>query len=490
MRTRAAALAVMLVLFAAACGSRVPEDVLEAMDSGAGAGATDRAAAGDVTPGAPADSTSADTGTDAPAGGTGGEASIGGAAAPAGGGGPSSGQAPQGGAAGGTGGEQPVACGAPGNTDTGVTDKEIKIAAIVTDSGPLPGATEGSYRGAASYFAMVNATGGVCGRKITILKGDDGLDPQRARAEFLRLEPKVLAFAGQFSVADSGFIDLLEKTGVPSLGTSVDPAGEDLPNVLPKGVRNAVATGPFVYWKQKNPAVKKAGMLFADVGGVEANVAGPENAIKRAGFDLVYGPTGVGVADPDYTAHIQNLREADVEFVYVFAFEVNMHVRFVRNMRQQNYDPPIKGAIIAFNNRFSELLGKSGDGWENHTDYLPFLDPAERQRSQPLAAFLDWNERVFPGGQLDLFPASGWGAAAYLVDALKRIQGPITRDSLMKALYEVPVYNRGGIGVDSKPTGGQLSKCFVMSSHVDGQWVRAHPASGFECGLGEIYQYG
>ena len=54
-----------------------------------------------------------------------------------------------------------------------------------------PGATEGSYRGAASYFAKINSEGGICGRKIALLKGDDGLDPAKARAEFRRLEPQV-----------------------------------------------------------------------------------------------------------------------------------------------------------------------------------------------------------------------------------------------------------------------------------------------------------
>ena len=47
----------------------------------------------------------------------------------------------------------------------GVTATEIKVGAIVTASGPLPGATEGSYRGAQAYFAKVNAAGGVCGRQ-------------------------------------------------------------------------------------------------------------------------------------------------------------------------------------------------------------------------------------------------------------------------------------------------------------------------------------
>ncbi len=80
---------------------------------------------------------------------------------------------------------------------------------MVTASGPLPGATEGAYRGAPAYFAKVNAEGASAVGKITVLKGDDGLDPQRARGEFLRLEPQVFAFVGSLAVADSGYVDLV-----------------------------------------------------------------------------------------------------------------------------------------------------------------------------------------------------------------------------------------------------------------------------------------
>ena len=77
-----------------------------------------------------------------------------------------------------------------GATAPGVTATEIKVASIVTASGPLPGRHRGRLPGRAAYFAKINAEGGVCGRKLTLLKGDDGLDPQRARGEFLRLEPR------------------------------------------------------------------------------------------------------------------------------------------------------------------------------------------------------------------------------------------------------------------------------------------------------------
>jgi ABC-type branched-subunit amino acid transport system substrate-binding protein len=393
-----------------------------------------------------------------------------------------------------TGGTSPVVqqgskCAEARSAAPGVTDKEIKVASIVTDSGPLPGATEGSFRGAAAYFALVNASGGVCGRKITLLKGDDGLDPAKGRSEFLRLEPKVFAFTGSFSVADSGYIDLIKSSGIPWVAIVVEPAGREARNVMPRTATGYVSTGPFVWWKQQHPKVKRAAMLYASVGGVVANIPGFQAAIKRAGFDLRY-TSGAQVASPDYTPEVRKAQDEGIEFFYLFAFEVNMHVRIVRNMRQQNYDPPIKGSNIAFNTRFSQLLGRQGDGWENHNAHLLFLDPAERVRSAALARFLDWNERVFPGAQLDLFPVSGWGRASIFVEALQKIQGAITRKALIDALYTLRTFNGGGIETTVNPTTGLGQGCWNMAVHKGGHWVRGYPTNKlYECNIGELYKF-
>jgi ABC-type branched-subunit amino acid transport system substrate-binding protein len=371
----------------------------------------------------------------------------------------------------------------------GVTDDEIRVASIVTDSGPLPGATEGSFRGAASYFALVNAQGGVCGRKIKLVKGDDGLDPAKGRGEFLRLEPDVFAFTGSFSVADSGYIDLIESSGVPWVAIVVEPEGRSARNVLPRSQEGVVNTGPFVWWKQKHPNVKRAAILFADVGGVSANVPGFEKAIERAGFDRRY-TAAADVTSPDFTPEIQQAQDEGIEFFFLFAFEVNMHVRIIRNMRQQNYDPPIKGANIAFNTRFSELNGKDGDGWENYQTHLLFLDPKERSRSQDVASFIDWNNRVFPGAQLDLFPVSGWGHAAFFVQALQSIEGAMTREALIDALYKQTKFDTGGLAANIDPRTGGGEGCWNMAVHRGGKWIREYPADKlFECDIGELYKF-
>ncbi|MEX0875468.1 MAG: ABC transporter substrate-binding protein [Actinomycetota bacterium] len=462
-----------------ACGSRLPDDVLEALDArntGVTTGAGTSNVGGASAASSPEDGSSAGTGEGASVAGE--ETTDGAEAGP--------------GAATAVGALNfgAVKCGAPGSSDAGVTGNEIKVAAIVTDSGPLPGATEGSYRGAAAYASLVNSNGGICGRKITVLKGDDGLDPRKGRGDFLRLEPQVLAFVGNFSVADSGYIDEIGKSGVPFVAITVDPSGRDLPNVYPKTTDDLVGTGSFTWWKQGHPNVTKAGLMFADVGGVRSNLPGAKAAMQRAGFSLAK-EWALGAATPDFTAEVRDAQDNGVQFLYLFAVEVNMHVRLVRNMRQQNYEPAVKAANIAYNTRFSQLLGTQGDGWENNQTHLQFLDPNEPKRSEALARFIDWNNRVFPGSQLDLFPVSGWGHMAYFVEALKLIQGPITRDSLFDAMKKVPIYDDGGVGIkNNAATGRPEGPCFNIARHTGGRWVRQYPKDKlFECGIGQLIKF-
>jgi branched-chain amino acid transport system substrate-binding protein len=463
-------------LLVSACGSRLPDEVLAELDGRRTASTGELRQEGVVGAAPTAERQVAEdrvAGTDVAAGGA----------------------APQPGAVTGepgeVAGETAVApdCAQAASAAPGVTDDEIKVASIVTDSGPLPGATEGAFRAASAYFAMRNAMGGVCGRRVTLLKGDDGLDPAKARGEFLRLEPNVLAFVGSFAVADSGYIDLISSTGVPYVATVIDPDGRGPRNVMPRTATGIVSTGPFVWWKQQHPDVERAAVLFADVGGVSANVPGFERAVERAGFDRRY-TAAAGVANPAYPPEVQQAQNEGIEFLYLFAFEVNMHIRIIRNMRQQNYDPPIKGSNIGFNTRFSELLGTDGDGWENHNTHLVFLDPAERDRSEALGRFIDWNERVFPGAQLDLFPVSGWAMADLFTRAMERIQGDITRESLVEALYTIEVHDGGGIEAPVDPTTGIGEGCWNMAVHRDGNWVRQHPTDAlFDCETGELYRW-
>ena len=465
------------VLVGTACGSRLPDQTLKAIDAtiqNGGSGGANGTAAGAGGPGEPVAKGDA------------------GSASPAAGGSSQAASAP-GASSGGTSGAAATASGSactPSNaTSAGVTPKEIKVASIVTDSGPLPGATAGAYRGAGAYFAMINSQGGVCGRKLTLSKGDDGLDPQRAKQEFERLEPSVLGFVGSFAVADSGYVDLIDQRKVPHLSSPIDPSGRKLQWVFPKRSGNEIPSGPWVYLKQQHPDVVKTAILYSDVSAVKVNLPGTVKAVQAAGFQLVEPPIAVNVAEPDYTGTIRDLQDKGVDFVYLFSFEVNMHVRFARNMKQQHFEPKIKGANIAFNDRFSDLLKGDGDGWVNVNTYLPFLDPGESAKSKAVNDFMTWNKRVFPNQQIDLFNVSGWGSAAYFVEALRKAGGDVNRQSLFNAISTIDHYDDGGVGVPYDPKSGELTKCFSMGIAQGGAWKRLYPATGLDCTTGDVVKF-
>ncbi len=474
-RVRAGAVLVLLTVVASSCGSRLPDEVLADLDearTSSGRSASERSDGG-----AGGDDPAADVGGDG--GGDAGDIGGSGSTGTDGGGTTATGGAEAGGSTG--------TC-RGGATDTGVTATEIKVGSIVTASGPLPGATEGSYRGAQAYLAKVTAAGGVCGRRITLLKGDDGLDPQRARGEFLRLEPQILSMVGGFSVADSGFGDLVESTGIPYVGTMVDPAGRTA-SVYPKTPSGVVHTGPYQWYKDEYPQVERLAFLWADVGGVRSNTPTGREALKKVGFQIVHD-SGLSAISPDFTSDVIAMRDQRAQGVYLFAFEVNMHVRLARNMRQQNFDPPLKISQIGYNSRLVELLGDIANGWTNHIDYLPMLNEDEPARSPALADFLAWHERVAPGASIDLFPVDGWGAAALFVEALRTVGADVTRDRLLAALDQIERTDRGGIRGPINARTGASEGCFIIVRVEGREWVRQHPASGYECGLGETYRFG
>src|SRR5688572_11128250 len=107
--------------------------------------------------------------------------------------------------------------------------------------------------------------------------------------------------------------------------------------------------------------------------------------------------------------------------LYLLAFEINMHVRLARNMRQQNWEPALKVSQIGYNSRLTELLGDVANGWTNHLADLPVINEDEPAKSPAVADFVKWNHQLCPNDQIDLFPVNGWTAADLFTVGLRQI---------------------------------------------------------------------
>ena len=116
----------------------------------------------------------------------------------------------------------PQAARAAGKYDTGATDTEIKLGQFMPYSGPASAyGTIGRLH--AAYFKMVNETGGINGRKITLISLDDGYSPPRAVEVTRRLveQDEVLAmFCPLGTASNTAVHKYLNAKKVPQLFVS------------------------------------------------------------------------------------------------------------------------------------------------------------------------------------------------------------------------------------------------------------------------------
>jgi branched-chain amino acid transport system substrate-binding protein len=92
-----------------------------------------------------------------------------------------------------------------GKYDPGASDTEIKIGETAPYSGPLSSASE-IYLTEAAYIRMLNETGGINGRKVTLISLDDSYSPPKTVEQTRRLveQDEVLAVFDQFGTPTAG----------------------------------------------------------------------------------------------------------------------------------------------------------------------------------------------------------------------------------------------------------------------------------------------
>jgi branched-chain amino acid transport system substrate-binding protein len=103
--------------------------------------------------------------------------------------------------------------------DTGATDTEIKIGGTAPFSGPVSVARQ-LVKSVAAYFDMINAKGGINGRKINYLLEDDAFAPAKAVEVTRKLVEKdgVLFMAGSIGTPTQMAVrGYLNDTKIPQL---------------------------------------------------------------------------------------------------------------------------------------------------------------------------------------------------------------------------------------------------------------------------------
>src|ERR1700677_382877 len=102
----------------------------------------------------------------------------------------------------------------------GVTNKEIMIGSCSALEGPSKFLGTETVSGANAYFDIVNEAGGVEGRRLRLVTGNDSYDPDKAQACFNRLmSQKVFALAFFVGTPTAvKYVPLAESNKIPLVG--------------------------------------------------------------------------------------------------------------------------------------------------------------------------------------------------------------------------------------------------------------------------------
>ena len=451
--------------------------------------------AGDQSAAAPADtgSASADTGGAASsgqatsAGATGGAGSAGGATAAGGSSGPKSAAGAASSAAGRTtattrapsgpgaasSGQAAPAAGAvgdkgPDSPDEGVAGDFITVGGIYDETGPVDATVERDV--VRSYFNQVNAAGGVKGRKLRLLDCDSAFDPSRAHQCSQRLlSQKILGMVGWTSPSgEEPETKFLTGQGVPVIGGLSVPSQFNSPLAYPT-MASLELHGTAMGHHAKDLNIQAPGVIIVNVNFIAPLQQAMLKALQEEGIKPV-DIEQVDITKADYSDIIVKMRAAGAKSILA-GLDPFSYARMFQAMERRNFKVPVLGFGLDKKSA-NDAYGSFIDGAESLMPFKEAFDPGVAN-DPDVQEYFGAVQRYFPNQAkaLDVYSEAQWVAAKVFVEALKRIPGAITRQSLVAALNTLKNFQPGLIpSVTYGPGNHDPNHCFQWIKNDKGAW--------------------
>ena len=459
------ALVTVAALTSAACGARWSEDqraAVLARTEGRGAAAADGGAAA-------SDATGVDS-ADAVGGEAGGGTASGGGGSAGGGGAKAAGKAA-------TSASGPRPCDAKSDAP-GVTDKQITLGTISTESGPIPGLGSSALAAAQAYIAYRNSTGGVCGRQLVLRTADDGADNGRHRAAVNDMASKTLGLVGGVGGGDAGSGDVVVSLGLPVVTVAISDPYQDAATVFdinpplanPKGV-----IGKYRYLLDNG--AKTVALVYPATDQTRAEMQNKHKPLMEAAGIKVVLEHEFPLSTLSFDSSARAVANSKADYMF-FLSEVGQSAGMAKSMHGSGYKLKFQ-EYITYDEKFVDLAGpEAAEGVSAWIRNLPNEEPDSNAEQK---AFLQWMDRTAPGVPADTFAAESWAGAKAFLDAVVALPGPITRPALLTQLRATETFDAAGflgaIQLGKKKSNG----CQVAMIVQGGKWRRLTPSKGFLC---------
>nr|WP_239467321.1 ABC transporter substrate-binding protein [Rhodoferax koreense] len=323
--------------------------------------------------------------------------------------------------------------------DPGASATEIRIGNTMPYSGPVSAfGTVGKAE--AAYFDMVNAEGGINGRKISFITLDDGYVPSKTveRVRKLVEQDEVLAVFGLVGTSHNAAVQkYLNARKVPQLFISTGATRFGDPKNFPwtMGWQPTYQAEGRIYAQHilaSNPNAKIAILYQNDDFGRDV-LKGVMNGLGEKAQGQVVAQTTYETTDPTVDSQVVSLKASGAD-TFINIATPKAAAQAIRKAADIGWKPA--QYVTQVSNSVPMVMKPAGP--ENALGVISIAyvrDPADPawQASKEYLQYQAWFRKYYPGGNIeDPSNVIGYSMAQTLAQTLKQAGDNLTRENVMK----------------------------------------------------------
>jgi len=331
----------------------------------------------------------------------------------------------------------------------GVTSSRIIVGGVASVTGPLPAAFAPIFDGVNAYLDLVNANGGVDGRKIDFaFPLDDGSNPSQDTDQVRTLveQDHVFAVVGVATPTFAG-ASYLAANDVPTFGYAVSTQWAAGPSLYGSEGSYIAFTrpGPEPAYLAEQIHAKAVGILAYNVSGSTQGCEGVAYEMRRFHIPVAYEDISIQAPPVDLTTDVNRMKSAGVDLV-ASCMDLSGNILLSRTMHQDGM-----GSVAQYwLNGYDESAVRSYASLMQGVYFLIGHVPFESAELTPgkyrgMELYLKELARYFPKELPGEASLAGWIDADMFVEGLRLIGRDVSRTRLVDALNSLTEFTADGL---------------------------------------------
>lgn len=337
---------------------------------------------------------------------------------------------------------------APPSTAPGVTATTIRVGVISSLTGAIAADFDGFSPGMQAYFDMIDAKGGVDGRKLVLAYNlDDGSNP----STFTQLSHELLEEDHVFAAGVSSFFftpALFVATHTPTYGYNVSGNWQGPDNLFAAGgsVEDFTAgVAPVAYMVHRTHSTSVAVISYGPA------ITSSYDACKADAVDLAFAGVHVAYDDLDaqlggnYAPAVEQMQQKHVDFV-ISCLQSSDNITLTRDLHQYGVDAKqlwLDGYDQSLLDHYTSLMQGV---YVDVNGTVPFDVVHALPGDYPgMVTYLAAMKRYEPKFVYSSVALQGWQSAALLAEGIQRAGSDLTQANLIAVTNQITNFTAGGI---------------------------------------------